>query len=39
MENITRVFSEKGKVLLILNDYTFYKDRIIQIVYVKAVYE
>jgi hypothetical protein len=30
MENITRVYSKKSNILLILNDYTFYKDRITQ---------
>jgi hypothetical protein len=30
MENITRVYSEKGNILLVLNNYTFYKDRITQ---------
>jgi len=30
MENITRVYIEKGKVLLVLKNYTFYKDRITQ---------
>ena len=49
MENIKRVYSEKGNVLLLLNNYTFYKDHItqagvkwqmyIKVVYVKAVCE
>jgi len=30
MENISRVYSEKGNILLVLNNYTFYKDRITQ---------
>jgi hypothetical protein len=30
MENITRMYSEKGNVLLVLNNYIFYKDRITQ---------
>jgi hypothetical protein len=30
MENITLEHSEKGKVLLVLNNYTFYKNRITQ---------
>jgi len=30
MENITRVFSEKGKMLLVLNNYSFYRDQITQ---------
>jgi hypothetical protein len=30
MENITRMYSEKGIILLVLNNYTFYKDHITQ---------
>jgi predicted nucleic-acid-binding protein len=30
IENLTRIFSEKGKILLVLNNYTFYKDDITQ---------
>lgn len=31
MENDTRVFSEKERMLLVLNNYTFYKYRITQV--------
>jgi hypothetical protein len=30
MENIARVYSENGNILLVLNNYTFYKDYITQ---------
>jgi hypothetical protein len=31
MENITGVYSEKCKILLVLNNYTFYKNRVTQV--------